>query len=109
MICTLIISIYATPTTTFKIPRTLENQNDHQNVDEEVWDGHAPVFSALPNRDHVREWSYCTKDWSYCMKDWSYYNYSSIEPFSRDSVVRWNGTFYDPPSFQGGANDNFGK
>lgn len=47
MICTLIISIYATPTTTFKNPRALENQNDHQNVDEEVWDGHAPVFSAL--------------------------------------------------------------
>ena len=59
------------------------------------------MFSAVPNRDHVREWSYC-------MKDWSYYN-SSIESFSRDSVVRWNGTFYDPPSFQGGANDNFGK
>ena len=109
MIFAISLSIFATPTSTFQNSRSVENENDLQNVNEEVWDGHVPVFSALPDRDQVREWSYCTKDWSYCMKDWSYYNYSSVESFARDSVVRWNGTFYDPLSFKGGANDSFGK
>jgi hypothetical protein len=87
-IFTIILSIFATPTSTFKNPRRVENENDLQNVDEEEWDGHAPVFGGLPSRDKVRKWSYCSKDWSYCIKDWSYYNYSSIESFSGDSVVR---------------------
>ena len=106
MILTLVLSIIATPTITPE-PQTVEN--DRQDDDKEVWDGLAPVFSALPERDRVKEWSYCTKDWSYCTKDWSYYNYSSINWHARDSVVRWNGTFYDPLSFKGGANDSFGK
>ena len=37
---------------------------------------------------------------------WSYFNYSSF--YARQSIVKWGGKVYDPLSFKGGENNQFG-
>jgi LytS/YehU family sensor histidine kinase len=54
MIFAIILSIFATPTSTFQNSRSVENENDLQNVNEEVWGRtHTGIFRPSRSRSSL--------------------------------------------------------